>query len=59
MSTVLWFLLAVVYIVVLVSLGMSTLRKGHVFLFIIGFFFPVLWVIGALIGPTPRAAGAR
>ena len=59
MSAVLWFLLAVVYIVVLVSLGMATLRKGHLVLFIIGFFFPVLWVIGALIGPTPRAAGAR
>lgn len=59
MSAVLWFLLAVVYIVVLVSLGLSTLRKGHLVLFIIGFFFPVLWVIGALIGPTPRAAGAQ
>ena len=59
MSAVLWFLLAVVYIVVLVSLGMATLRKGHLVLFIIGFFFPVLWVIGALIGPTPRAAGAQ
>jgi hypothetical protein len=59
MSTVLWFLFAVLYIVVLVTLGMSTLRKGHFMLFIIGLFLPVLWLIGALIGPTPRAAAAR
>ena len=58
MSTILWLLLAVVYIVVLITLGITTLRKGHVFLFVIGIIFPILWIIGALIGPTPRAAGA-
>jgi len=56
MSSVIWFLLAVVYLVVLISLGLSTLRKGHIILFCVGFFFPILWLIGALIGPTPRAA---
>jgi hypothetical protein len=25
-------------------------------LFIFGIFFPVLWIVGALIGPTPQAA---
>jgi hypothetical protein len=35
----------------------ATLRKGHWLLFILGIFFPLLWIIGALIGPTPRAAG--
>jgi hypothetical protein len=59
MSTVLWFLLGVVYLVVLITLGVGTLRKGHLFLFVIGFFIPVLWLIGALIAPTPRAAAAR
>jgi hypothetical protein len=59
MSTVLWFLLGVVYLAVLITLGVATLRKGHVFLFVIGFFIPILWLIGALIGPTPRAAVAR
>ena len=54
MSTILWLLLAVVYIVVLITLGVTTLRKGHVFLFVIGIIFPILWIIGALIGPTPR-----
>ena len=58
MSTILWLLLAVVYIVVLITLGITTLRKGHVFLFVIGIIFPILWIIGALIGPTQRAAGA-
>jgi len=59
MSTILWFLCAVVYVVVLITLGITTLRKGHILLFVIGIIFPVLWIIGALIGPTPRAAGAR
>jgi hypothetical protein len=58
-STVLWFLFAALYLVVLITLGVTTLRKGHVFLFVIGIIFPLLWVIGALIGPAPRAAGAR
>jgi hypothetical protein len=58
MSTVLWFLVGVVYLLVLITLGVATLRKGHLFLFVIGFFIPVVWLVGALIGPTPRAAGA-
>lgn len=57
--TVLWFLLAILYIVVLITLGITTLRKGHIILFCIGIIFPILWLIGALIGPTSRAAGAR
>ena len=58
-STVLWFLFAALYFVVLITLGVATLRKGHILLFVIGIIFPVLWVIGAIIGPSPRAAGAR
>jgi hypothetical protein len=52
----LWFFFAVLYLTALVVLGMATLRKGHTVLFVIGIFFPVLWIVGALIGPTPRAA---
>jgi hypothetical protein len=55
--TVLWVLLGILYFVLLVTLGVTTLRKGHFILFIIGFFFPVLWLVGGVIGPTPRAAG--
>jgi hypothetical protein len=42
----------------LFTLGVMTLSKGHYLLFALGIFFPFLWVVGALIGPTPRAAGA-
>jgi hypothetical protein len=59
MGTFLWILLAILYVVILVTLGLATLRKGHVLLFIVGIIFPVLWVIGAVIAPTPRAAGAQ
>lgn len=58
MSTFLWFLFAAIYLLVLITLGLATLRKGHYFLFFIGIFLPFLWLIGALISPTPRAAGA-
>jgi hypothetical protein len=59
MSAILWFLFAALYVVVLITLGVATLRKGHVILFVVGIIFPILWVIGGLIGPTPRVAAAR
>jgi hypothetical protein len=58
MSTFLWVVLGALYLTALIVLGVSTLRKGHYFLFFIGIIFPFLWIVGALIGPTPRAAGA-
>jgi hypothetical protein len=58
MSTFLWFVFAAIYLVVLITLGLATLRKGHYFLFFVGIIFPFLWIVGALIAPTPRAAGA-
>jgi hypothetical protein len=57
MSTFLWILCGVVYLAALVSLGVATLRRGHTALFIFGIFFPLLWILGAFMGPTPRAAG--
>ena len=56
--TVLWILLGVLYLMAWFFLGMATLRKGHTALFWIGIFLPFLWIIGALMAPTPRAAGA-
>ena len=58
MSTFLWIVLGVVYLTALIVLGLATLRKGHYFLFFVGIIFPFLWIVGALIGPTPRAAAA-
>ena len=57
MSTFIWFLLGVVYLACWITLGLMTFRKGHFVLFFVGFFFPLLWIIGALSAPTPRAAG--
>ena len=46
--TVLWVLLGALYIACWIFLGLTTFRKGHYWLFFIGFFFPILWIIGAL-----------
>jgi hypothetical protein len=54
----LWVFFAAMYLAALVVLGMSTLRKGHTLLFIVGIFLPFLWIVGALMGPTPRAASS-
>ncbi len=56
--TFLWILLGIIYVACWLYFGLTTFRKGHYWMFWIGFFFPFLWIIGALIGPTPRAAGA-
>jgi hypothetical protein len=54
----LWIFFAAVYLTALFVLGLATLRKGHTVLFFVGIFFPFLWILGALIGPTPRAASS-
>jgi purine-cytosine permease-like protein len=51
----LWILLAVLCLTALVVLGFATLRKGHTALFWFGILFPFLWIVGALMGPTPAA----
>jgi len=50
-------MLGVLYIVCLISLGVTTLRKGHTALFWFGILFPLLWIVGALKAPTDRAMG--
>jgi hypothetical protein len=57
--TFLWIILAVLYITLWVTLGMTTLRKGHTALFWFGIIFPGLWIVGALMEPTPAAAAAE
>ena len=58
MSTFIWIVLATLYVMALFFLGLATLRKGHIALFWFGIFFPILWIFGALMAPTPRAARA-
>jgi len=45
------------YIVLLIWLGLSCLRKGHWVMFILGIFLPLFWIIGALI-PSARPQAA-
>jgi hypothetical protein len=52
----LWIVLGVLYFVLMVTLGVMTLRGGHYWLFVFGLFLPVLWVVGGLIPPTESAA---
>ena len=51
----LWIGLGILYIVLLVTLGVVSLRKGHWMMFILGFLFPLFWLIGAVIAPTEAA----
>ena len=50
--------LMIIWIVLMITCGVVTLRKGHWVLFIIGIFLPLLWIIGAVIPPKaePRVA---
>jgi hypothetical protein len=48
---VLW---GAIYLVLIVTLGVLSIRKGHWVMFIIGFFFPLFWLIGALLPPRRR-----
>jgi hypothetical protein len=43
---------ALLYLVLLFTLGLMTLRNGHGWMFFFGIFFPVLWLIGAFMRPT-------
>ena len=49
----------VLYLILLITLGVLSIRKGHWVMFIIGLFFPLFWLIGALLPPTASARGAR
>lgn len=43
--------LGVIYIVLLVVLGITAIRKGHWVMFLIGIPLPIFWLIGALMPP--------
>jgi hypothetical protein len=58
MSTVVIVVLAVSYFVFLFTLGVSTIRKGHWIMFLIGIPLPIFWLFGALMAPK-AGAGSR
>jgi hypothetical protein len=51
-----WIGLGILYVVLLVTLGVISIRKGHWVMFLIGIIFPIFWLIGALMPPTRSAA---
>jgi hypothetical protein len=44
----------VIYVVLLVTLGILTIRKGHWVKFLIGIVFPLFWLFGAILRPVRR-----
>jgi len=54
LATTTWGLLGVIYLVLMLVLGITSLRKGHWVMFIIGIFIPLFWIIGAVIPPKGR-----
>jgi hypothetical protein len=53
---VLGFTLGIIYLVLLLVLGVLSFRKGHWVLGLIGFIFPLLWLVGAIL---PARHGRR
>lgn len=51
-----YWLLGAIYFVLMVTLGVLSIRKGHWVMFIIGIFLPLFWLIGALLPPRRRLA---
>jgi hypothetical protein len=41
----------IVYFILLVTVGIITIIKGHWVMFAIGLFIPLFWIIGALMAP--------
>ena len=44
-----WAILGIIYFVLLVVFAVLSFRKGHWVLGLIGFIFPILWIIGAIL----------
>ena len=57
-GTVLYFSLGAIYVVLIFTLAVLSFRKGHWILGLLGFVFPLLWVIGAVL-PDKRYRGGR
>jgi hypothetical protein len=38
----------IIWLILLLTLGILSIRKGHWVMFIIGIFIPLFWLIGAL-----------
>jgi hypothetical protein len=47
-------LLGLLYLILLITAGVMTIRNGRWVLFILGIIFPLLWIIGAIMSPKSR-----
>ena len=59
MSFLEWILMSfliVIYITCLFTVVAVTFRNGHWIMGILGVFFPIFWLIGAVLPPTEKAA---
>ena len=53
-----WFLsafLLAIYLTCIFTVAAITFRNGHWIMGILGIFFPVFWLIGAILPPTEKA----
>lgn len=46
--------LALLYVVLLVWLGLRSIKHGHWIMFLIGIPIPIFWIIGGLMPPVRR-----
>ncbi len=47
--------LGILYVVLLVVLGVKTARNGRWVMFVLGFIFPVLWIVGGVLPPRGKS----
>ena len=47
-ATVSYGVAGVIWLILLLTLGIIAIRKGHWVMFIIGIFIPLFWIIGAI-----------
>ncbi len=58
MSFLEWLLMAIlftIYLTCIFTVAAIAFRNGHWILGILGIFFPVFWLVGAVLPPTPEA----
>jgi hypothetical protein len=52
-----WYLyggvLGLLWLACLVSAGVLTWKNGHMVMFFVGFVFPILWIVGAIMTKKP------
>ena len=45
----------ILYLVLVFTCGVMTLRNGHGWMFVFGIFLPILWIFGAFMRPSEPA----